>query len=149
MHSIGVAHIVSSPRGVQFVSSFQLLGLIAILDRLLSEWLELFDEVGVGRAGQAGNRKILRERVAGEELVTQNLLYRQPLGRLQLKHFRNEVFGAPAQLNAVGEGIVAHPNLVVGGLDVISLKGWSTNQQSVRNDSEAPDIDFIRMAAFV
>lgn len=109
----------------------------------------MFDEVGVGRAGQSGNRKSFREGVRGKELMIEDFIDSHSPRRVQLEHFGNEVFGCFADLDGVWEGIVAHPYLLVGRFDVVGLEGRLPDQHSEGDHPETPYVGLVRVAILV
>lgn len=76
-----------------------------------------------------------------EELVAQKLLNCGPMMRISLQHFRDEAFGIIGHMNILRIRIVAVFDLGVGRLDVIGLEGRSSDNKSVSDDSQTPNID--------
>jgi hypothetical protein len=94
-----------------------------------------------GTAQESGGQGIWNGQV--EELVVEHFLYSHAVFGVLLKHFEDEVFGHVRDGDMVGEGVVAHLDLAVGGLDVVGLEGRPSYQTGVGDYSETPDVDLV------
>ena len=67
------------------------------------------------------------------------------LGWVIVKDLRDEVAGTVCDGDVLREVIRVHSDSLVGRLDVRGLEGGLANNQSVDNDSDRPDVDFVRV----
>lgn len=59
------------------------------------------------------------------------------------------MFGGGGKGDMVREGIVAHLDSIVGGLDIIGLEGRSSNHTSIGDNTKTPHIDLIGMSTMI
>jgi len=78
-------------------------------------------------------------------LVLQDLVDSGSLRRVIVQNLGDEVASRVADLYVFREVVRIHANTLVGGLDIRGLKWWLTNDQSVDDNADRPDVDLVGM----
>ena len=71
-----------------------------------------------------------------------------PALRVSVEDPRDQVTSRITDIDMVGKRIAVLLNSTISGFDIGSLEGWLPNNQSVNNDTERPNIDFIGVPRF-
>ena len=59
------------------------------------------------------------------------------------------MFGGGGKGDMVREGVVAHLDSIVGGLDIIGLEGRPSNHTGIGDNTKTPNVDLIGMPAMI
>ena len=107
---------------------------------------ELADIGRRGRAGQSGGRQQSGDgSLVVDPLVRQDLVNRGSLGGIIIQNASNEVTRGVSNGDIFREIVSVHTNALIGGLDIGCFEGRLSNDQGVNDNTERPDIDFIRV----
>ncbi len=97
-------------------------------------------------ANESRYRHLLGDWDHTEEVVFEHLFQVHAFCEIDSEALADEIFGLITNMNVFGERECASANLLVSLFDFLGLKGWSTIQHGVENDTDGPVVDIVAVS---
>ena len=103
------------------------------------------------RAGWAGEERLRQLLWDGssvvQEVVGHYFIQVWASLRISRQDSCDKVTGCIRNVDVLGERVAVLPNSAVRGFDISGLKGWFSNDESVDDDTEGPDVNLVGVTA--